>query len=410
MNINDNGFDLDLLSYTSIVSSSFLTQLKETKVFNLKLTSVKNIIAPVLLGLSCQLSAAIIEVTDIAGRQVNIDPDKIKHIVLGEGRLTYTLALLDKKNPLGRVVGWKDDLIKYDPDAYRKYLAAFPEIKNIENLGSPFGGDFSLEKIIDLDTNLFILNLGNLLKAQASGLLTKLDKAGIKVVFVDFRQRPTQNTVPSLLMLGKVLGREKEANTFIDYYVAQMRAVRSVVINKKLADRPLVFIEKAAGFNPDKCCSTFGAANLGRLVDEAGGINWGSRKFPGFSSKVNPEAIFNDDPDFIIGTGANWAEAKPNTAAVLFGYEATQELAQERLQALANRKGWTELKSVKEKNFYSIYHQFYNSPYHFIALQVFAKWFYPEDFSELDVDANFKELHDKFLPIDVSGVFWQKLK
>lgn len=410
MNINDNGFDLDLLSYTSIVSSSFLTQLKETKVFNLKLTSVKNIIAPVLLGLSCQLSAAIIEVTDIAGRQVNIDPDKIKHIVLGEGRLTYTLALLDKKNPLGRVVGWKDDLIKYDPDAYRKYLAAFPEIKNIENLGSPFGGDFSLEKIIDLDTNLFILNLGNLLKAQESGLLTKLDKAGIKVVFVDFRQRPTQNTVPSLLMLGKVLGREKEANTFIDYYVAQMRAVRSVVINKKLADRPLVFIEKAAGFNPDKCCSTFGAANLGRLVDEAGGINWGSRKFPGFSSKVNPEAIFNDDPDFIIGTGANWAEAKPNTAAVLFGYEATQELAQERLQALANRKGWTELKSVKEKNFYSIYHQFYNSPYHFIALQVFAKWFYPEDFSELDVDANFKELHDKFLPIDVSGVFWQKLK
>ncbi|NQZ33246.1 MAG: ABC transporter substrate-binding protein [Oceanospirillaceae bacterium] len=378
--------------------------------FNLKLTSVKNIIAPVLLGLSCQLSAAIIEVTDIAGRQVNIDPDKIKHIVLGEGRLTYTLALLDKKNPLGRVVGWKDDLIKYDPDAYRKYLAAFPEIKNIENLGSPFGGDFSLEKIIDLDTNLFILNLGNLLKAQESGLLTKLDKAGIKVVFVDFRQRPTQNTVPSLLMLGKVLGREKEANTFIDYYVAQMRAVRSVVINKKLADRPLVFIEKAAGFNPDKCCSTFGAANLGRLVDEAGGINWGSRKFPGFSSKVNPEAIFNDDPDFIIGTGANWAEAKPNTAAVLFGYEATQELAQERLQALANRKGWTELKSVKEKNFYSIYHQFYNSPYHFIALQVFAKWFYPEDFSELDVDANFKELHDKFLPIDVSGVFWQKLK
>lgn len=378
--------------------------------FNLKLTSVIKIIAPVLLGLSCQLSAAIIEVTDIAGRQVNIDPDKIKHIVLGEGRLTYTLALLDKKNPLSRVVGWKDDLIKYDPDAYRKYLAAFPEIKNIENLGSPFGGDFSLEKIISLDTDLFILNLGNLLKAQESGLLTKLDKAGIKVVFVDFRQRPTQNTVPSMLMLGKVLNRQKEANTFIDYYVAQMRAVRSVVINKKLEERPIVFIERAAGFNPDKCCSTFGAANLGRLVDEAGGINWGSRKFPGFSGKVNPEAIFSDDPAYIIGTGANWAEAKPNTAAVLFGYEATQELAQERLQVLANRKGWTELKSVKDKNFYSIYHQFYNSPYHFIALQTFAKWFYPEDFSELDIDANFNELHDKFLPIDVSGVFWQKLK
>jgi len=379
-------------------------------VFSFNLSLVKKMLVPVALGLSCSLAAETIEVTDIAGRKVSLDPDKIENIVLGEGRLTYTLALLDKENPLSRVVGWKDDLIKYDPDAYRKYLKAFPQIADIENLGSPYAGDYSLEKIITLDTDLFILNLGNLLKAQESGLLTKLEKAGIKVIFVDFRQRPTANTVPSLLMLGKVLNREKAANTFVDYYLTQMRSVSSVVLQKKVQDRPLVFIERAAGFHPDKCCSTFGAANLGRLVDEAGGVNWGSRKFPGFSGKVNPEAIFTDDPDIIIGTGANWAEAKPNTAAVLFGYEATQEQAQKRLQALADRKGWPALKSVKEGDFYSIYHQFYNSPYHFIALQTFAKWFYPNDFKDLDPQANFVELHDKFLPIELSGVFWQKLQ
>lgn len=378
--------------------------------FNVNFSSLKKVMIPLVLGMSCNLAAQAIEVTDIAGRKVNIDPDKVKHIVLGEGRLTYSLAVLDKENPLKRVVGWKDDLIKYDPDAYRKYLQKFPEIKNIENLGSPYSGEYSLEKIITLDTDLFILNLGNLLKAQESGLLTKLDKAGIKVVFVDFRQRPTQNTVPSLLMLGKVLGKEKAAQAFVDYYLTQMRAVSVVVEQKKQNERPLVFIEKAAGFDPDKCCSTFGAANLGRLVDEAGGINWGSRKISGFSGKVNPEVIFTDDPDYIIGTGANWAEAKPNTAAVLFGYEATQELAQQRLKNLADRKGWSELKAVKDKNFYSIYHQFYNSPYHFIALQTFAKWFYPSDFENLDPQANFEELHDKFLPIDLSGVFWQKIK
>lgn len=371
---------------------------------------VKKALLPLMLVASCQLAAQPIQVTDIAGRKVNIDPDKVKHIVLGEGRLAYSLSVLDKANPLGRVVGWKDDLIKYDPDAYRKYLAKFPEIKEIENLGSPYSGDYSLEKIITLDTDLFILNLGNLLKAQESGLLTKLDKAGIKVVFVDFRQRPTQNTVPSLLMLGKVLGKEQAAQAFVDYYLTQMRQVSAVVERKQQDERPMVFIDRAAGFNPDKCCSTFGAANLGRLVDEAGGINWGSRKLSGFSGKVNPEVIFTDDPDYIIGTGANWAEAKPNTAAVLFGYEATPELAQQRLQNLADRKGWPELKAVKDKNFYSIYHQFYNSPYHFIALQTFAKWFYPNDFKDLDPQANFKELHDKFLPIDLSGVFWQKLK
>ncbi|MGX9415721.1 ABC transporter substrate-binding protein [Vibrio sp. RC27] len=377
---------------------------------NLNRSFITKLVAPIFLSVAFSASADVIQVTDIAGRKVSLDPEKIDNIVLGEGRLTYSLALLDKENPLERVVGWKDDLIQYDPDAYRKYLKAFPQIANIANLGSPYTGDYSLEKIITLDTDLFILNLGNLLKAQESGLLTKLEKAGIKVVFVDFRQRPTQNTVPSLLMLGKVLNREKEANEFIDYYVEQMRVVSSVVLAKQPEERPIVFIERAAGYNPDKCCSTFGAANLGRLVDEAGGINWGSRKISGFSGSVNPEVIFSDKLDYIIGTGANWAEANPNTQAVLLGYEATSELAQERLQALADRKGWPELEAVKSKHFYSMYHQFYNSPYHFIALQTFAKWFYPEDFKDLDTTANFIELHDRFLPIDFSGVFWHKLK
>ena len=375
--------------------------------FNIK--SVQKTLLPVLLGYCFNLQAEVITVTDIAGRKVSIDNEKVNNIVLGEGRLAYSLALLDKEAPLARVVGWKDDLIKYDPDAYRKYKAKFPEITKIANLGSPYAGDLNLEKIITLDTDLFILNLGNLLKAQESGLLEKLDKVGIKVVFVDFRQRPTQNTIPSLLLLGKVLNREQQANEFVDYYIEQMRKVSAVVQTKKLEERPLVFIERAAGFNADACCSTFGSANLGKLVDDAGGINWGSRKFPGFSGKVNPEAIFTDDPDIIIGTGANWAEANPNTAAVLFGYEATEASAQTRLKSLSERKGWPALKAVKSKEFYSIYHQFYNSPYHFIALQTFAKWFYPEDFKDLDPQESFKELHDKFLPIDLTGVFWKKL-
>jgi len=375
----------------------------------LNLALIKKLVVPCVLTLSCHVAADVINVTDIAGRSVSIDPDKVKNIVLGEGRLTYSLAVLDKEEPLAGVVGWKDDLIKYDPDAYRKYLAKFPEIKNIENLGSPYAGDYSLEKIISLNTDLLILNLGNLLKAQESGILTKLEKAGVKVVFVDFRQRPTQNIIPSLLMLGKVLNKEQAANTFVDYYLSQVRKVSNVIASKKLSERPIVFIERAAGFNPDKCCSTFGAANLGRLVDEAGGINWGSRKFPGFSGNVNPEAIFTEKLDYIIGTGANWAEENPNTQAVLFGYDATQEEAQKRLQALAQRKGWGELEAVKNKNFYSIYHQFYNSPYNFIALQAFAKWFYPDDFKDLDLQASFEEFHDTFLPIEFSGVFWQKL-
>ncbi len=349
-----------------------------------------------------------VTITDIAGRTVEVEKNPSK-IVLGEGRMVYSIALLDRENPFKRVVGWKDDLIKYDPDAYRKYKARFPEVDDIQNLGSPYAAEYSLETVISLDTDVVFLNLGNLLKAQESGIIDKLDKAGIPVVFLDFRQRPTQHTVPSLQILGRIFDERDNADEFVDYYQKNMMAVFSRVETIKDEDKPIVFIERAAGYNPDKCCSTFGGANLGRLVDLAGGINWGSRKFPGFSGKVNPEVIFTDDPDIILGTGANWAEAQPGTMAVLFGYEASEDLVAQRLAALAGRKGWGELKAVKSGQFHSIYHQFYNSPYHFVALQAFAKWFYPEKFSDLDPEATFVELHEKFLPIDYSGVFWGSL-
>lgn len=370
--------------------------------------------AAIIVGLVAGLGstsalAEKITVTDIAGRSVSLEKNPSK-IVLGEGRMIYSIALLDRKNPFERVVGWKDDLIRFDPDHYRKYKAKFPAVDKIKNFGSPYSSEFSLEAVVASGAEVMILNLGKLLQAQESGLLEKLEKAGVAVLFVDFRQRPTQNTVPSLQLLGRVLDRREQADEFIDFYIQNMQTVLNRVEKIKESDRPVVFVERAAGYNPDKCCSTFGDANLGRLVDLAGGANWGSKKFSGHGGKVNPEAIFVDDPDVIIGTGANWAEANPATTAVLFGYEADDKMVQERLGNLAARKGWGELKAVKNGNFRSIYHQFYNSPYHFVALQTFAKWFYPDEFKDVEPEKTFTELHDRFLPIDYSGVFWGTLE
>jgi iron complex transport system substrate-binding protein len=354
-------------------------------------------------------TAETITVTDIAGRVVEVERDP-SHVVIGEGRMIYSIALLDQENPFQRVVGWKDDMVNYDPDAYRMYLEAFPDIADLPSFGSPYNDEWNLEAVISLGTEVVLMNLGNLLKAQESGIIEKLEEAGVATIFVDFRQDPTQNTVPSLQILGRIFDRRDEADAFGDYYQEQMKLIYSRVQEIPDEDRPVVFIERAAGYNPAKCCSTFGAANLGRLVDLSGGRNWGSLKTPGFSASVSLEAIFSDDPDVIIGTGANWAEANPATTAVLFGYEADEMMVQERLAALAARDGWPELSAVKNGRFHSVYHQFYNSPYHFVAMQAFAKWLHPDLFEDVDPEATMKELHDKFLPIDYSGVFWGTLE
>ena len=79
------------------------------------------------------------------------------------------------------------------------------------------------------------------------------------------------------------------------------------------------------------------------------------------------------------------------------------------MKALATRRGFDQIEAVKEKRFFSVYHQFYNSPCHFVALQAFAKWFYPDDFEEVAPVANFRAPHDSFLPVEHGGVFWAGL-
>ncbi|MEW7006252.1 MULTISPECIES: ABC transporter substrate-binding protein [unclassified Lentilitoribacter] len=351
-----------------------------------------------------------ISVTDVAGRTVEVKKG-VKRVILGEGRMMYSVAILDRENPFERIIGWKDDLIKYDPDAFEKYKAKFPgKTENIKNFGSPYSGDFSIESAISLDADLVILNLGNLFKAEETGLIEKLEKVGIPVIFVDFRKRPTQNTVPSLMLMGRVFDKQDEAQKFVDYYIMQMRRVTNIVDNMDNDQRPLVFIENAPGWNPEFCCKTYGGANFGRLVDEAGGVNWGTQKFPGFSGEASFEAVLADNPEIVIGTGANWSVNRPSVTSVLLGYDATDAAVQERLKGLADRKGWSSMDAVTGKRFHSVYHQFYNSPYHFVALQAFAKWFHPEEFSDLDPEETFKELHDQFLPIEASGVFWATLQ
>lgn len=351
-----------------------------------------------------------VEVTDLAGRDVHVKRG-VSRMVLGEGRQLYGLAVLDRDDPFKRVVGWRDDLKVNDPDAWRKYRAKFPQAEAIADLGNPYVSDFSAEKVIALDADVVVLDLGNYFKARESGLIAKLEKVEIPVVFIDWREDPSQNTVPSLLLLGRIMDREKEAMAFADFYLRQMRAVYARVGDLKEKDRPLVFMERAAGYNPNSCCSTWGATNFGKFVEEAGGRNWGSRAFSSTAGgDVNVEKIVADDPDFYILTGANWGEANPSSTAVPLGYEATPDKVQARLKGLMDRTGLKLLRAPREKHVLALYHQFYNSPYSFVAVQAIAKALHPDRFKDVDPVATWTELHAKFLPVAPSGVFWATLQ
>ncbi|MEM7404888.1 MAG: ABC transporter substrate-binding protein [Pseudomonadota bacterium] len=351
-------------------------------------------------------AAAGLTLTDIAGRQVNITkmPERI---VLGEGRMMYAITAITDGNPFTRIVGWKDDLVLYDPDAFKKFAAVFPkDTARMINFGNPYAGDFSVETVLQAKADLMLLDVGNLFKAQETGLLEKMAKVGIPVVFIDFRKNATENTVPSLLILGRLLGEEKNAAEFIDFYIAEMRKVTNVVDTIPADERPLVVIENAAGWQKDFCCWSFGSYNYGRFVELAGGINFASTLANAYSVTLSMEGIIKADPDVLIGTGANWAEARPDVTATLLGYQADPAENAKRLKALSQRAGFKDLRAVKTGRMHSIYHQFYNSPYHFVAVQQIAKWLHPEDFEDLDPQETFDRMHKRFMPYGNSGQFW----
>ncbi len=347
--------------------------------------------------------------TDIAGREVTL-PDHPTRIVLGEGRMMYSIAAIEDGNPFDNIIGWKDDLILYDPDAFRRFEAAFPEdTDRLINFGNPYSGDFSIETVLQNEADLVLLDLGGLFNAEETGLIERLDEAGVPVVFIDFRRNATENTVPSLLILGRLLGEEANAAEFIDFYISEMRRVTNVIDGIPAEERPLVVMENAAGWNPDFCCNTFGSYNYGRFIELAGGVNYGSTLANAYSVEITLEGIIAADPDVMLSTGANWSEARPEVTATLLGYEGSEAVNQERLQALAARPGFQTLRAVEEGRMHSIYHQFYNSPFHFVAIQQIAQWLHPEEFPDLDPEETMARLHDRFLPYDHEGQFWVSL-
>jgi ABC-type Fe3+-hydroxamate transport system substrate-binding protein len=101
--------------------------------------------------------ASDITVTDIVGRTVTVKAPV--ECMLLEGRQLYIVAMLEPDNPFRRVVGWRDDLIKNDLDAFEKYKAKFPEAADIPIFGNAANGEFSVEQAIALEPDVVVLNL-----------------------------------------------------------------------------------------------------------------------------------------------------------------------------------------------------------------------------------------------------------
>lgn len=368
----------------------------------LKKISIALSLATILMSFSAK---ADIQFTDILGREITL-AKPAQHIVLGEGRFLPTLAILKGEETFDHIAGMMGDFKKYDPASWAQYEKKFPQINDIPLIGGNGAVSFSVEKAFSVkpDVAIFGLSSSHGPSDKNKTVMDQFQAAGIPVVVIDFRIEPVKHTVPSIELLGKILGEEERAAEFTAFYKKHMSQISERL--QHVTSKPSVFMETHVGLRPE-CCSAFGNAMMGRFIDLVGGVNAYGDILPGTAGMVNVEHLIINQPDIYIGTaiGSVMSMKKfPNFIALGVGTDAG--LARKSLINSTKRTGVAQLNAIKEEKGYAIWHHFYNTPMHVAAVQTMAKWIHPEVFSDINAEATLQEYFDKFQPVDLDGVYW----
>lgn len=361
----------------------------------MNISSLISLLCALGLMLSASSSWATITVTDMLQRKVTL-PSPAKRIVLGESRHIITLALLEK-DPFKNLVGWGDDLQRYSPATWTAIKKQYPVADTLPVLGTMNSGTFSMEATIATKPDLVIFTL----YGPAPPGLDALDAAHIPYVFVDFFRKPLVNTVPSLRVLGQLLGQEEQAEQVIAFWQQHMDEVTRRLAN--ISTRPSVFFH----LNPGKgnCCYTSGPSNMSDFIAVAGGHSIGADVLSAPVGQLSLEYVLSRNPDFYLMGGGS--AVSRNGLQIGTGSDAAH-VAQSSKRLLTTTE-IASLPAVKAGHTGGVWLFFFDSPLYFIGIEAMAKMFHPSLFTDIDPEATLNTVTSTWLSVPLKGTFWTEL-
>ncbi len=346
------------------------------------------------------------ELVDVAGRSVTL-PDQVNRLLLGEGRFIPALGIL-LEDPVAPVAATLGDFERFDAPSYAQYRQHFPQVDDLPRVGVASADSFDLEKAISLQPDLAIFALqGHGPSLANQQLVERLEAAGIPVVFIDFRKAPLENTLPSIELLGEILNRQEKAAAFIDFYQSQFNQLQSS-LDEIGTSAPQVFIHSRVGLS-EQCCETMAHGMLGNFIEASGGQNLAKPLLPGVSGVISPELLLSQPPQVYIATAIGSEQSANFPDSIALGAGTSPEFAQASFQQALAQQRLEALQPVIEGRAHAIWHHFYNSPFNLVALQVFARWNYPDQLQHLDPQATLAHFYDEFQPVDLQGTYWISL-
>lgn len=299
---------------------------------------------------------------------------------------------------IDKLVGWSH---KYwegrRQDAYDAFTAVYPQLADIPDVG--YNGDISIEAIISLQPDVVLASSTGANYNALEPAFDNLRAAGIECVFFDFHKQTVETHCQSVQLLGTILGQEERAQEIADFYTEQMS-----VVTERLADlpdeaRPRVYMEFSMG--PGQYGNTWSEQMWGALIRTCGGTNIAAG-MEGASVDIAPEQVISANPEVIIFACSPRNDVSDN---IVVGYGADEALAREHMEAYKTRDGWASLDAVKNNRMGGLYHDLSRHIFDFAGAQFLAKMIQPELFADLDPEANLAEFFERFMPVDLDGVW-----
>lgn len=370
----------------------------------------------VALSAACMTSVAMAEeadasesvtLTDLAGREVTVDLP-VENAYLGYYYENF-LAVVGpdaftkvKATSLYDTEGYDNTI----PRLYTEYVEGYTDMVDV---GSTMQDNFDLEKLIELECDVAIMG-----QYQYNAIADKVDlleEAGIPVVIIDYTTASEETHVKSTEILGQIFQVEDRAEEICEDYKEHMHAIAEKTA--QIADKVTTFHEYDSTITSfsEIGWSEYKDSLFGHYLDLAGADDIvdmlsDSEKENSSHAVLDVEYILEKDPQawFVIGGEST----DPNKDGVLLGYGVTEDEVIASAEGMIDaRPGFSGLAAVTGDQIYFVNNNLLRTLRDYTIVEYIAKSLYPDEFADLDPEADLVGFSEKYLPsLPTDGIFF----
>lgn len=346
-------------------------------------------------------------VTDMTGEEVEVTLP-VERVAITSSSLLDMFIILAGEDWADYVCMMPSDLQTREPAKYDLLMETYPQLADVPTSPDLYSsGSFPDETIAVTEPDLVLLEYPTMqwLQYDESNypILTRM---GVSVLQLDMYTDPFAEGAIDTNMnaLGAALGQQDRADEIIAFWYEQFDLVESILDSVPESEKTLVAYTEIMGSGQisSSAYGTTGTMGFSELTF-VGVTNSSDQATETYSY----ERLLSIDPDYIIIAVSSYYQQGDAGYALGYGVTST-ETAQQVVEEYKSRPGWSNLTAVQNDNIILYYPELGFTPAAFEKVLYLAEFLYPEYCGDLDADAIMDEYFDRFLPFDVTGLWYYK--